>query len=125
MALVSASGMPYGNMPAAKSFVPESDEQYMGTYWGQVRHFGGQIAEFKEFKHSTDFRARSQELRPKSIEYMGTHCLGPGAAFDAVSTKEEESCVNWLSRADKGVPSDAASIPAAVADLALCSQPAS
>ena len=36
---VTASGMPYCVMPAAKSFVPESHEAYMGTYWGQVGPF--------------------------------------------------------------------------------------
>ncbi|GAB4814493.1 hypothetical protein N2152v2_001539 [Parachlorella kessleri] len=36
MSVVDASGYPYANMPAAKSFVPESHPQYMGTYWGQM-----------------------------------------------------------------------------------------
>jgi pyruvate decarboxylase len=33
---VKAAGYPFANMAAAKGLVPESSEQYMGTYWGQI-----------------------------------------------------------------------------------------
>lgn len=36
MEFVEASGYAFANMSAAKSLVPESNPQYMGTYWGQI-----------------------------------------------------------------------------------------
>ncbi|KAL4428395.1 hypothetical protein ABPG75_002484 [Micractinium tetrahymenae] len=36
MEFVEASGYAFANMSAAKSLVPESSPQYMGTYWGQI-----------------------------------------------------------------------------------------
>ena len=35
---------PLSASTAAKGLVPESSEQYMGTYWGQIRHDGGRGA---------------------------------------------------------------------------------
>ncbi|KAI7842956.1 hypothetical protein COHA_003462 [Chlorella ohadii] len=36
MEFVEAAGYPFANMAASKGLVPESSEQYMGTYWGQI-----------------------------------------------------------------------------------------